>query len=131
MANRRARHLRQRMTPQEVKLGVHLRTWRANGIHFRRQVPIRGAIVDFASLKHRLVVEVDGSGHARHHRIDADQARDARLTDAGFRIIRFWNRDVDSNLPGVLDAIHAAIEGSFDPTRPTLRAGHPPRPGEG
>ncbi|MFL6803678.1 MAG: DUF559 domain-containing protein [Xanthobacteraceae bacterium] len=27
------------MTPQEVKLWVHLRSWKKRGFHFRRQAP--------------------------------------------------------------------------------------------
>jgi len=38
MANEKARQLRKSMTPQEVKLWVHLRTWRKRGYHFRRLV---------------------------------------------------------------------------------------------
>jgi len=47
------------MTPQEVKLWVHLRSWRQRGFHFRRQSRRDGYIVDFACMKHRLVIEVD------------------------------------------------------------------------
>ncbi|MFZ0074289.1 MAG: DUF559 domain-containing protein, partial [Xanthobacteraceae bacterium] len=38
MANEQARALRKRLTPQEVKLWVHLRSWKSLGFHFRRQV---------------------------------------------------------------------------------------------
>jgi very-short-patch-repair endonuclease len=34
MANEIARRLRKTMTPQEVKLWVHLRSWRKRGFHF-------------------------------------------------------------------------------------------------
>jgi hypothetical protein len=50
------------MTPQEVKLWVHLRSWRKRGFHFRRQSPREGYI-DFVCMKHRLVIEVDGGQH--------------------------------------------------------------------
>ena len=64
MANQIARGLRKRMTPQEVKLWVHLRSWRTRGLHFRRSI-VRAMyfIVDFVCLKHRLIVEVDGGQH--------------------------------------------------------------------
>jgi hypothetical protein len=54
MANQIARRLRKQMTPQEVKLWVHLRSWRKQGYHFRRQAPRDGYVVDFAFLKQRL-----------------------------------------------------------------------------
>jgi very-short-patch-repair endonuclease len=130
MANKQARYLRRNMTLQEVKLWVHLRAWRANGFHFRRQAPRDRYIVDFACLKRGLIVELDGSGHGHHYQILRDQERDRRLGYAGFRVLRFWNNDVDANLPGVLDAIHAALEVAETP--PTaLRAVPPPRSGEG
>ena len=61
MANQIARRLRKTMTPQEVKLWVHLRELRDRGYHFRRQTPRLNYILDFVRLKRRLVVEVDGS----------------------------------------------------------------------
>ena len=61
MANEIARKLRKTMTPQEVKLWVHLRSWRRRGFHFRRQSPRDGFIVNFVCLKQKLVVEVDGA----------------------------------------------------------------------
>ena len=51
------------MTPQEVKLWVHLRSWKGRGFHFRRQVPLDDFIVDFACLKLWLIVEIDGGQH--------------------------------------------------------------------
>ncbi len=63
MANLRARWLRNHMTPQEVKLWVHLRYFKEQGFHFRRQAPIGPLIVDFAEKTRRLVIEVDGSQH--------------------------------------------------------------------
>jgi hypothetical protein len=61
MANQIARKLRKTLTPQEVKIWVHLRSWRQRGFHFRRQSPRQGYIVDFVCLKHRLVVETVGN----------------------------------------------------------------------
>jgi very-short-patch-repair endonuclease len=76
MANEIARSLRKRMTPQEVKLWVHLRAWRKHGFHFRRQAPRDGHIVDFVCLKHRLIVEVDGGQHNFNAHAKRDLARD-------------------------------------------------------
>jgi very-short-patch-repair endonuclease len=63
MANEIARSLRKRMTPQKVKLWVHLRAWRKQGFHFRRQAPRADYIVDFVCLKQCLIVEIDGGQH--------------------------------------------------------------------
>jgi very-short-patch-repair endonuclease len=128
MANANARGLRKRMTPQEVKLWVHLRAWRARGYHFRRQSPLDAFIVDFVCLKHRLVVEIDGGQHGFDGHAAKDARRDQRLHMDGFRVLRFWNKDVDGNLVGVLDTILEALCAA-PPTglRPVL----PPRSGEG
>ncbi len=113
------------MTPQEVKLWVHLRSWRRErGHHFRRQVPRFGYILDFTCLSAFLVIEVDGSQHGGPR----DVERDRRLSEAGFRVLRFWNNDVDGNLDGVLEAILVALE-ETPPTTP--RVVPPPRSGEG
>ena len=58
MANPFARALRKNLTPQEVKLWVKLRELKAFGFHFRWQAPIRNHIVDFASFRNRVVIEL-------------------------------------------------------------------------
>jgi len=127
MANKQARYLRQHMTRQEVKLWVHLKTWRSDGFHFRRQAPREGYLLDFACLKYRLIVDVDGGGHGHRCQSLHNRKRDARLTNAGFRVLRFWNNEIDQNLAGVLDAIRTALE---DTPTPRLRRDPPPS-GEG
>src|SRR5437763_5024895 len=77
MANEIARRLRKQMTPQEVKLWVHLREWRERGFHFRRQAPLERYIVDFVCLRHRLIVELDGG----QHNFDVHMQRDAKRDD--------------------------------------------------
>jgi hypothetical protein len=41
-----------------------LRDRRFAGVKFRRQVPVGPFVVDFASMEHRLIVELDGGQHA-------------------------------------------------------------------
>ena len=125
MANEIARKLRKSMTRQEVKLWVHLRSWRERGYHFRRQSPRDGFIVDFVCLKQKLIVEVDGGQHG----FDEHAARDRRFVGDGFRVLRFWNSDVDHNLEGVLTTIDAELGGATPPGGPSDR--HPPPSGEG
>jgi very-short-patch-repair endonuclease len=102
-----ARSLRKRLTPQETKLWNALRALRPAGFHFRRQVPVGPYIIDFACLRHRLLIEVDGGQHSRDETLERDQMRDARLTELGFRMLRFWNAEIDGNLDGVLETINA------------------------
>ena len=82
---------------------------------FRRQVPIPHFIVDFASHRARLVIEVDGGQHAD----GADLARDRILEDEGYRVLRFWNHDVLGNPDGVWSVIDSALhEPHAHPTLP-------------
>ncbi len=111
MANEIARGVRKRMTPQEVKLWVHLRSWRKQGFHFRRQAPRDGRILDFVCLKHRLIIEIDGGQHNfdRHARSDAGRDRD--FVARGFKVLRFWNHEIDRKPDGVLTVIHQTLRG--------------------
>jgi very-short-patch-repair endonuclease len=106
MANEVARRLRKTMTPQEVKLWVHLRALKGQGLHFRRQVPHEGYIVDFACLKSKLVIEIDGAQHGEPVKLRQDAERDTRLASAGFKVLRFWNNEVNQNLDGVVETIY-------------------------
>ena len=51
---RRARWLRQNMTPHEARVWACLRAWRTDGFKFRRQVVLGPYIVDFASFRESL-----------------------------------------------------------------------------
>ncbi len=129
MANQTARKLRKALTPQEVKLWNHLRSWRKRGYHFRRQSPREGYIVDFVCMKQRLVIEIDGGQHNFKAHSANDARRDTNLTRAGLRGLRFWNNDVDQNLDGVLQTIDVALM-ARNP-HPAAFGGHPPHSGEG
>ena len=73
---------------------------------FVRQVPILGYICDFVCRERGLIVEVDGG---QHNGSSADVIRDRRLTDEGYRVLRFWNNDVLGNTEGVLMTIQAEL----------------------
>jgi very-short-patch-repair endonuclease len=108
LANETARALRKRLTPQEVKLWVRLRELKSLGFHFRRQAPVGRYIVDFVSFRSQLIVEADGGQHGMLEGARSDQARDAFLQSQGFRVLRFWNSDIDANLAGVMESILGA-----------------------
>lgn len=128
MANAFARQLRKNLTPQEVKLWVKLRELKPLGYHFRRQAPIRHIIVDFVSFRDQLVIEVDGGQHNFDAAARRDDARDAFLRGEGFRVLRFWNHEVDREIHGVMDVIVGAL-GYPHPSGQEV--GHPPHKGEG
>ena len=120
----RARELRREMTPQERKLWQRLRRKQLFGIKFRRQHPIHRFILDFFCYEHKLAVEIDGDSHYQPDQQEYDQARTDWLTQHGIRVIRFTNRDVDTNIEGVLDGI-ARVCG-VDADLPLSIAGSPP-----
>jgi very-short-patch-repair endonuclease len=98
-------------------------------LSFSRTGTAEGFIVDFVCLKHHLVVEIDGGQHNFDSHAARDVSRDGALERSGFRVLRFWNSDVDRNLAGVLEAIEAALR--KDEPHPTACGGHPPPCGEG
>jgi very-short-patch-repair endonuclease len=95
----RARRLRNNPTPEEIKLWRVLSAFRPR---FTRQLQIGPYIADFACRRARLIVELDGSQHVDNA---DDIARTADLEASGWRVIRFWNNDVMTNIGGVAEAI--------------------------
>jgi very-short-patch-repair endonuclease len=120
--NKFQRDLRKRMTDAEQVLWRILRGRQLDGCKFRRQHPYEGYILDFVSLEHRLVIEVDGGQHAGS---TSDEARDAALTAAGFMVLRFWNHDVLADTHSVGDEILRRLQ-HLKTTHP-----HPDPPLEG
>ena len=106
----RARTMRAALTPQEARVWSLLKGWRARGVRFRRQAPFRGYYLDFVCFSRRLVVEIDGGQHGGGEQAAHDAIRDAVLAREGFRVLRFWNHDVNTNFEGVAEAIWAAVE---------------------
>jgi very-short-patch-repair endonuclease len=97
-----ARALRRNATETEKEMWRLLRDRRLNGLKFRRQTPIGPFVADFASIEHRLIIELDGSQHADS---SSDARRDAWLAAEGWRVLRFWNNDLANNRDGVLETI--------------------------
>src|SRR5262245_29275170 len=96
------RKLRGTQTDAERKLWLELRDRRLGGFKFVRQEAIGPYIVDFICREQKLIIEVDGGQHAESAK---DVVRDAYLTRAGYRVMRFWNNDVLRNREGVLETI--------------------------
>jgi very-short-patch-repair endonuclease len=100
--------MRRAPTEAERKLWWHLRhRLDLRTTHFRRQVRFGRYIVDFASHRARLIIEVDGGQHSKRANIDAERTR--FLEAEGYRVLRFWNTDVLANIDGVLEEITRAV----------------------
>ena len=96
-----ARKLRREPTLAESRLWERIKGSQL-GVRFTRQCPVGPHIVDFACRSKRLAIEVDGGQHADSA---TDDARTRLIEAHGYRVIRFWNNDVLSNVEGVLYAI--------------------------
>ncbi len=68
-----------------------------------------------------MAIEIDGGQHAQQTIKDAK--RTAFLQSEGYRVLRFWNNEVLSDIDGVLEVIQSAILATPTPT--------PPHKGEG
>jgi very-short-patch-repair endonuclease len=99
-----ARQLRVNQTDAETVLWNRIRNRQIDGHKFVRQQPIKGYICDFVCRERLLVIEVDGGQHSDSA---TDVVRDRRLTEEGYRVLRFWNNDVLGNIEGVLTTIQA------------------------
>jgi very-short-patch-repair endonuclease len=98
-SNRRnAKSMRRMMTEAELKFWNAVRAHRLMGMAFRRQMPIAGYIVDFASPAHRIIVEIDGAGHTHDETAHRDAIRDRVLENLGWTILRFTNADALTGL---------------------------------
>jgi very-short-patch-repair endonuclease len=110
-----ARQMRAQPTDAERVLWQRLRHDVAlTGSHFRRQALVGSFIVDFASRKAKLVIELDGGQHDWQQASDAPRTQ--RIEAAGYRVLRFWNHDVFGNLEGVLSEIQRALPPTPDPS---------------
>ena len=105
---KRAKELRQNMTPAEKILWQHLRAKRFNNLKFRRQQILEGFIVDFYCHSLGLIIEVDGKIHNKQKEYDRD--RDKILSANNLHILRFTNEQVRENIEAVLNTIIEKIE---------------------
>ena len=55
-------------------------------------------IVDFVCHEAKVIVELDGVVHGSPIQQDHDRVRDAWLETRGYRVLRFWNDEVEKNL---------------------------------
>ncbi len=105
-----ARKLRKNSTEQEKILWKLLRNNQVKNMKFKRQHPIGDYIVDFVCREKWLIIEIDGGQHNQEDNINYDLVRTKYLESRGFRVIRFWNSDIDNNIQGVYDAILKALD---------------------
>ncbi|WP_438851453.1 endonuclease domain-containing protein [Brevundimonas nasdae] len=125
----KARAMRKGLTPAEARLWLALRALRPQGLHFRRQAPLRGYYLDFFCWARGVIVEVDGGSHHVEDRARKDRVRDAVFAREGIVTLRYDNLAVRDELSRVVEDVR--LRCLARPTRSPLRGDHPPPQGEG
>ena len=87
----------------------HLRAKHFAGFKFSRQHHIGLYFADFCCVTRHRIIELDGNQQAEPERERTDPLRTACLTEQGYRVMRFWNAEVNTEIEAVLEAIYAAL----------------------
>ncbi len=74
-------------------------------IQIQTAAPIGAYIVDFVCFEKRIIVELDGGQHALPVERQSDSKRDQFLEAQGYKVLRFWDNEVLTNIRGVLEVI--------------------------
>ena len=111
----RARSLRENSTDAEQRLWYRLRDRQLLGCKFVRQLPVGPFVADFACRERDLIIELDGGQHGTGAGAIADNRRTEGLAEHGYRVVRFWNSDVLTNIDGVLQMIAEKLEKAPSP----------------
>jgi len=102
----RARDMRKEPTPQERKLWYEF--LRNHSTHWRRQKLFGSYIADFTCTKAKVIIELDGAHHQAQAEHDAERTR--YLNACGYDVIRFSNREIDTQFEQVCQQIHEEIQ---------------------
>jgi very-short-patch-repair endonuclease len=95
----RIRNLRKESTPQEIILWSRIKNRQFKNLKFKRQYQIRTYIVDFICEEKKLIIELDGWQHSEQESYDTERTK--YLERQGYKIMRIWNGEINSNLAGV------------------------------
>ena len=103
-----AQNLRKNATPQENHLWYDYLS--KYPIRFQRQKAIDNFIADFYCHKAKLVIEIDGSQHYSKEGKEKDNFRTEILEGYDLKVIRFTNRQIDTNFSGVCQYIDKIVK---------------------
>nr|WP_279236596.1 endonuclease domain-containing protein [Dyella sp. RRB7] len=120
--------MRAAQTGAEQLLWCRLRNRHLQGWKFWRQHEIGQYIVDFVCPDAGLIVELDGGQHGDQQVYD--ERRTCELQAMGYRVLRFWNNDVLTNIDGVLEVLLEALAGPGPSPQPSPRRGEGARHGD-
>lgn len=109
------RELKEKMTTAEMLLWERIRNNQL-GAKFRRQHTIESYVPDFVALSIKLIIEVDGKIHLKKKREDKERTEYLELM--GYKVIRFKNEEVESDIDMVVERIRIEIEHLAPPDLP-------------
>jgi len=95
----RSRKLRRESTPQEIILWSRIKNRQFKKLKFKRQCQIGKYIVDFICEEKKLIIELDGWQHSEQEEYDLERTK--YLERQGYKVLRIWNGEINSNLAGV------------------------------
>ena len=104
------KQLRENLTPAEAALWSLLNKKQLHGRKFRRQHSIENFIADFYCAEEKLIIELDGEVHNDPLQATYDAARDERLRELGYKVLRFENKMVFQHSEAVIEAIVTAFK---------------------
>lgn len=120
----RARELRKDMTPQERHLWYDF--LRNYPVRFRRQRVIESFVADFYCASALLVIEIDGSQHYTPQGQAYDLERSAVFATYGIEVLRFSNREVDTQFEAVCNMIMRVTEERIEKISQSCKRGETP-----
>ena len=86
-----------------------MRSRQLGSLKFRRQHGIGPYVVDFYCPEKSIVIEVDGDTHAEEDMLERDEQRDLYLRTLGLHVIRYTNREIMTDLDGVMLDLFAKL----------------------
>ena len=115
-----AKNLRKNATPQENHLWYDFLS--KYEVRFQRQKAIDNFIADFYCHKAKLIIEIDGSQHYEEENRRNDEIRTEILEGYDLKVIRFTNRQINTNFRGVCEYIDATVQESIKDSTKTDKA---------
>lgn len=114
-----SKHLKHNQTAAEKIIRHYLKAKKFHWFKFHRQKPLfvyreqswidRFFIADFYHHPSKLIIEIDGSIHDRKDVKDYDEFREHLLKQRDYRVVRFTNDMVESDIEWVLQQIFYSI----------------------
>ena len=131
-----AKNMRKNATQAEDLIWQELRGRRLGGFKFVRQKPMGYYIPDFLCIQKRLIIEIDGQYHNDPSVALSDRVREQKFAVVGYKILRFTNQHVFTDITNILQTIHEELIARQDrplpyPTEIYCENTAPLPPGEG